>query len=336
MSRQFWIASGHHLLDHDASGYLVATAEYWRVYLARPEIVPPADACLIERALYDRLRRDPYAGVPAEEVAHIGDRDARENWRYFLAYRDHVRAHPTLEAAYVAFARGKSPTLPPLFINQLVHVIARNMLDGEQDPYVWRAAEMLFRAQRLTMRDGVMLLADEEQIDLAVPMVDHASPLTTLFEDARAEQLEILGPASEASYAARSDAHDLVMDFRHGQRARAAFATVIERWVRHLLGVAVTVKPIERLEAQWQWYVGLDADGTRIGNALWAGETSEVAGTERIVALFQLDFGEARDVDDKVAGAPVYLILGMTSGQTIRVKPQNLVVGLPLRTMARA
>jgi Family of unknown function (DUF6352) len=336
MSRQFWIASGHHLLDHDAAGYLVATADYWRVYLARPEIVPPADACLIERALYDRLRRDPFAAVPSDELAHIGDRDARENWRYFLAFRDHVRAHPTLETAYLAFARGKAPQLPPLFINQLVHVIARNMLDGEQDPYVWRAAEMLFRAQRLTMRDGVMLLADEEQIDHAVPMVDHASPLTTLFEDARAEQLEVLGAATAASYAARSDAHDLVMDFRLGYPARAAFAKVIERWVQHLLGVRVRVNPIAGLDAQWQWYVGLDADGTRIGNTLWSAGTSDPAADQRIVALFQLDFVDPSDVDDKVVGAPVYLILGMNAGQTIRVKPQNLVVGLPLRAWARS
>ena len=29
---------------------------------------------------------------------------------------------------------------------------------------------------------------------------------------------------------------------------------------------------------------------------------------------------------------PVYLVLGMTTGNTIRVKPQNLIAGLPLRT----
>jgi hypothetical protein len=150
VSRQFWISSGHHLLDHNPSGHLVATPDFWRVYLARPEIVPPGDACLIERALYGRLRRDPAALVPADEVKHIADRDARENWRYFLAFRDLIAAYPTIEAAYLAFARGKAPTLPPLFINQMVHVILRNALDGEKNPYVLRAAEMFFRAQRLT------------------------------------------------------------------------------------------------------------------------------------------------------------------------------------------
>jgi hypothetical protein len=33
----------------------------------------------------------------------------------------------------------------------------------------------------------------------------------------------------------------------------------------------------------------------------------------------------------RVAGRPVYLILGMTPNRIVRLKPQNLVIGLPLR-----
>ena len=275
MSRQFWVSSGHHLLDHDSAGYLLSTPDYWRVYLARPEIVPPSDACLIERSIYDRLRRDPSAGVPADEIKHIADRDARENWRYFLSLRDHIAAYPTIEAAYLAFAEGKAPALPPLFVNQMVHVILRNALDGEGDPYTLRAAETFFRAQRLTMRDGVMLLADEEQIDHGVPVVDHASPLTGIFEEARAKDLEVLAPATVATYHRRSDAFDLVMDFRHGEAARTGFARVIELWLAHLLGLEVKVASIERLDESWRWFVGLDEQGTKIGNALWSEQTPD-------------------------------------------------------------
>ncbi len=331
MSRQFWVSSGHHLLDHDNAGYLLATPDYWRVYLARPEIVPPPDACLVERAIYDRLRRDPSAAVPANELKHIADRDARENWRYFLGLRDHIASHPTIEAAYLAFAGGKSPSLPPLFVNQMVHVILRNALDGEVDPYTLRAAETFFRAQRLTMRDGIMLLADEEQIDHGVPVVDHASPLTGIFEDARAKDLDVMTPATVATYHRRSDAFDLVMDFRHGEAARAGFARVIERWLAHLLAVDVKVTPIERLAESWRWFVGLDEQGTKIGNALWNGQTPDDDGASRIVALFKLEFTHAADMLDDVAGEPVFLILGMTKGNTIRVKPQNLLAGLPLK-----
>ena len=336
MSRQFWIASGHHLLDHDPSGRLVATPDYWRVHLARPEIVPPANACLIERAIHDRLRRNPAAVVAAQEIKDIADRDARENWRYFLALRDHVSAHATVEAAYLAIARGQAPKLPPLFIDQLAHVILRNILDGEADPYVLRAAELFFRPQRLTLHDGVMRLADEEQIDDATSVGDHASPLTAVFEDARARDLAVLTAETAATYHRRSDAFDLVMDFRPDSAGRAGFARVIERWIAHLLGLSVTVTPIDRLEDAWSWFVGLDAEATTIGNALWEGKTPPQDGANRIVALFRLEFANASDMLEPVAGRPVYLLLGMTPRKVIRVKPQNLICGLPLKSQNAA
>ena len=34
---------------------------------------------------------------------------------------------------------------------------------------------------------------------------------------------------------------------------------------------------------------------------------------------------------DKVQGEPVYLILAMTPDKLLRMKPQNLVTGLPIR-----
>ena len=336
MSRQFWISSGHHLLDHDENGYLLPTTDFWRVYLARPEIVPPSDACLVERALYDRLRRDPFADVPADEMGHIADRDARENWRHFLAFRDHVTKSGTIEAALMHVAKRSFPTvtLPPLFVNQMVHLIARNMLDDEADPFVLRAAEMLFRPQRQTIRDGVLLVADEEQIDLGVPVVDHASPLTQFFEEARASELEILSDANAATYWKRSDAFDLVMDFRHGKHARTALAKALERWTLHMLGHVVKIEPIERIEGTWKWYVGLDADATRIANDLWDSEVPrEAVGLDRIVALFRLVFADPAVMIDRVSGEPVYLVLATSTTGTIRLKPQNLLVNLPLKRL---
>ena len=47
--KDFWIASGHHLLDRNASGGLVVTDEYLKAYFARPELMPPDDACEVER-----------------------------------------------------------------------------------------------------------------------------------------------------------------------------------------------------------------------------------------------------------------------------------------------
>jgi len=50
-----------------------------------------------------------------------------------------------------------------------------------------------------------------------------------------------------------------------------------------------------------------------------------------VVGLFALTFRDASIVLDKVKGEPVYLILAMTGDKTIRMKPQNLISGLPIR-----
>ena len=53
-----------------------------------------------------------------------------------VAFRDHLLAHKTLEAAYLDLMRRGVGNTPPLFLNQLVHVILRNALDGCDDPFV--------------------------------------------------------------------------------------------------------------------------------------------------------------------------------------------------------
>ena len=47
-----------------------------------------------------------------------------------INFRDHLLRHKTLEAAYADLVRRDLSRTPPLFINQLVHVILRNALDG--------------------------------------------------------------------------------------------------------------------------------------------------------------------------------------------------------------
>ena len=330
-AHDFWLSSGHHLLDHDANGRLVVTDEFLKIYLARPEIMPPDDACIVERGLYQKLARTPRAPIAANEIRDIADRDARENWLHLVTFRDTLVSAQTVEAAYINLVRASKVATPPLFLNQLVHVIARNMLDGERDPYIVRAAEALYRPQRLTIKDGVMLLADEELVD-GTNVNDHTSPLVAIFGDAKARNLDVMTPELALSYFERSDAYDLVMDFRQGQPARLAFAKVIARWVEHLLGLKVRVEPLDKVEqAEWAWFAGLDQEGTRIGNALWKGDEPPENGRERIVALFTLTFDDPADMLARVAGKPVFLILGMTPNRIIRLKPQNLVTGLPLR-----
>ena len=329
----FWVSSGHHLVDRDESGRLVVTDDFLKVYLARPEVVPPDEACIVERAVHQRLMRDPRAPVETAEVGDIADRDARENWRHLLAFRNHLLRHPTLEAAYLALARAPKVTVPPLFLNQLVHVILRNLLDAERDPFVLRAAEMMFRPQRLTLKDGILLLADADVVDGA-NADPHAAPLVAIFGDARARGLDVLLADTADDYFARSDAFDFVVDFRFGEPARAAFARVLEIWVAGLLGIEVRIAPVERIaEASWAWFVGLDQDATQIGNALWRGEEPPTQGRDRIVALYQLTFADQRRMLEKVRGAPISLILAMSPDRVVRVKPQNILAGLPLQSL---
>lgn len=328
----FWASSGHVFLDHDADGRLVPTDEFIKAYLARPEIVPPEDACLVERAIHARLLRAPRDEVPADEIKLVGDRDARENWRHFIAFRDHLLASGSLERAYVSLFRQGQVRTPVLFLNQLTQLIVRNMLDGETDAFRLRAAELLFRPQRLSIRDGVPLVADEELIGDSTT-ASHHSPLMAVFADARSRELDILTMENAPQYFARSDAFDMVLDFRHGGPGRAALARVLETWTRHMTGADVHIEPLERLDGEeWRWFVGLDQEGTSIGNALWRGEEPPDAGRDRIIALFRLVFADPADMLERVAGAPVYLILGMTTSRVVRMKPQNLVIGLPLRT----
>src|SRR5690606_5362103 len=114
--------------------------------------------------LHGALLANPQMPVPASDIAAIADSDARENWELLIEFRDRLLRHKTLEAAYVDLVRGDLSRTPPLFINQLVHVILRNALDGVDDPRVLRAAEMFFRTQRVTVHEGSLIAADEETV----------------------------------------------------------------------------------------------------------------------------------------------------------------------------
>src|SRR5438128_6913013 len=89
----FWLSCGHHLLDRDEGGGLVVTDEFLKAYLARPELAPPPEACVVERTLHAGLLADPRRRVEPGEIAAIADADARENRALLIAFRDLLLAH---------------------------------------------------------------------------------------------------------------------------------------------------------------------------------------------------------------------------------------------------
>jgi len=330
----FWLSCGHHLLDRDTGGGLVVTDEFLKVYLARPELAPPPEACVVEKTLHAALMADPRRAVGADEIATIADSDARENWQVMIAFRDLLMRHKTVEAAYLNVVRS-SLRIPHIFLNQLVHVIMRNALDGCADPFVLRAGELFFRTQRMTLHEGSLIAADEETIGgiSGTP----TSPLVSMLGIPTEAEIDIMSDDNAAHYFEHSDLFHVALDLTAGRRGHAALAEAMRRWIVHVLGVEVEIEPLAELhDAKFSWYVGLDTEGSRIGDLLWGGEELDEATASRVVGLFRLTFRDPGIVIEKVEGEPVYLILAMTHDKLLRFKPQNLVTGLPVRHLEAA
>jgi Family of unknown function (DUF6352) len=328
----FWLSCGHHLLDRDDGGGLVVTDEFLKAYLARPELAPPAEACVVERTLHAALLADPRRPVDAVDIAAIADADARENWTVMIGFRDLLTAHPTLEAAYLHLARNGFDGTPLLFVNQIVHAILRNVLDDCDDGYALRASEFFFRSQRLTTHEGSLIAADDETV--AGTNAGAASPLVSMLGLPAEAAIDVLNDDNVHEYWERSDRFDMALDLTAGRRGLAALGDVIARWIGHLLAIEVDVEPLtEARDINLTWYVGLDAQGTKIGDDLWNGEELDDAARQRVVGLYRLTFRDPGPVLDKAKGEPIYLIMAMTPDGSLRMKPQNLVTGLPINQL---
>lgn len=326
----FWLSCGHHLLDREDGGGLAVTDDFLKVYLARPELIPPPEACAVERTLHAALLADPRMSVSETEIATVADADARENWQLLIAFRDHLLRHKTLEAAYVDLIRCGVGSTPPLFINQLVHVILRNALDGVIDARVARAAELFFRTQRATVYEGSLIAADEETVGGGSQ--SPVTPLVSMLGLPLEAKIDVLNDDNAETYWERSDRFDMALDLTAGRAGLAALAEAMRRWIGHVLAVEVDVEPLTTLhDAALTWYVGLDVDATKIGNALWNGEDLDDTAMSRVVGLFRLSFCDPSVMLEKVKSEPVYLIFAMTPDNMIRMKPQNLLTGLPIR-----
>jgi hypothetical protein len=105
----------------------MVTDEWLKAYLARPELRLHPDPSAAEKRLYEALFAEPQRRVVPEEIAAIADADARQNWELMIAFCDPLLRHKTLEAVYLDLIRHGVANTPPLFLDQLVHVILRNV-----------------------------------------------------------------------------------------------------------------------------------------------------------------------------------------------------------------
>jgi hypothetical protein len=333
--RDFWHDSGYHLLTETAEGRLGVSDDFLRAYLMRPEIRPVEESCAAERALHESLMADPRRAVSEPEIAQLQDPDAQDNYRVVLGFRDYLLDAGDIEASYLGCFTGPAGAqVPPLFLDQMAHVILRHILDGTGDGLRARAAELLFREQRITIQDGNILSADAETVEMYAASGGFGA-LGQLISEAqtplRSVELEVLDERNPDLYWGRDQAYDTVLNLSFAGGGLDALCRVLEAWVRHFLAIEVNIQPVQKIrDERWVWHVGLDAEGSALLNDLYTGEEVDEARMTRLLSLFRLEFGDSRVMRRSIAGRPVYLAMAMSEDSRLRLKPQNLLVSLPL------
>ena len=330
----FWPSCGYRLLAVDDDRRLRVRDDFLRGYLLRPELAPVRESCRAEIALHEMLLSDPRARVSDNEVAAIEDPDARDNLRIWLRFRDRLLRAPTLEAAYVGLFEGEGVDVPPLFVHQLTQILLRHILGTDADPIEARVAEMLFRAQKISVLNDAVMAADEQSVELLATTGSLGSLGELLAQNrtpARTVDLDVLSEDNADTYWTRDERFDLAVSLNRGQPALAALCRVLQRWVAHFLAVDVTIAPErEIVDARWVWHVGLDAEASALLNDLYNGVDVPDERRERLLCLFALRFADPAAMRPAIAGRPVYLAMAMDRQNRLRLKPQNLLLNLPL------
>jgi hypothetical protein len=331
----FWPSSGYRHLTVGADHRLTVTDAFLRIYLLKPELAPVTESCDAELALHDALVANPRHAVGERDLAAIRDEDARDNYRIWLRFRDRLASAPSLEAAYTRLFQGDGVDVPPSFVHELTAVLLRHILGDAADPFEARAAEMLFRAQTVAvLEDGAVMAADEATVELFATTGGFGSLgelLASQKTPMRTVDLDVLTRENADEYWQRDERRDLSISLNRGQPGLDALARVLERWVRHFCGVEVRIVPQRRIDDErWAWHVGLDAEASSILNDLYNKVDVDEARMGRLVALFQLDFANPADMRPAIAGRPVYLAMAVDERRRMRLKPQNLLLNLPL------
>ena len=331
----YWRSCGYRLLTVGADGRLTVTDDFLRSYLVRPELAPIRESCAGELALHDALLGNPRKNVAADELAAITDPDARENYGIWLRFRARLLAANSLEAAYVELFQGTGVDVPPLFVQQLTQVLLRHILGSGSAPMEARAAEMLFRPQRIAvLEDGAVMAADETTVDLFATTGGFGSLGELLAQNrtpARDIELDVLDTENAEQYWERDERHDLSVSLNRGRPALDALCRVLERWVRHFLGIDVTIKDERAIDdKRWVWHVGLDAEASGLLNDLYNDVDIDEQRMGRLLCLFSLEFANPADMRPAIAGRPVYLAMAMDGERRLKLKPQNLLLNLPL------
>ncbi|MDY0056783.1 MAG: DUF6352 family protein [Methyloversatilis sp.] len=300
-THRWWPDSLRPLVGRNAAGRLLVTEALLRSWMSRPELALVDDSCVAERALAASLQAAPARIVEHGEIAAIADADARDNWFAYVAFRDRVLAQPDIESAWLELFLDGLSGIAPLFVPQLTEIILHALLEDCDDPLMWRAAELFFRSQRATPR---------------------------------AASLDVLDAANAAELYARAGRR-AVLPLNVGQPGLDALCRVMQRWIAHFYGCAVRISPQKDIrDDRWAWHIGLDREAMDLLNTLYEGGELAPDRVARIVALFRLDFVDPQEMRVELRrdgeARPVWMALAMDEAGRVQMKPQNLLLNLPL------
>jgi uncharacterized protein DUF6352 len=331
----YWRSCGYGLLGTSAARRLVVTDEFLRSFLIRPELAPLPESSAAERALHRSLQDDPRRAVPEAEIDAMADADARENYRIWLRFRARLLAAPDLESAYVGLFQGGGVDVPPLFVHQLTQILLRHILGESPEAMEARAAEMLFRAQTVSvLDDGAVMAADRETVERLASTGGFGSLGELLARNrtpTRTIELDVLSDEGGDAYWGRDEQYDFAVSLNRATGALTALCRVLERWIQHFLAVEVAIRQRSEIDdARWVWHVGLDAEASALLNDLYNRVDVGEERRQRLLCLFELTFAAPSDMRPSIAGRPVYLAMAMDQERLLKLKPQNLLLNLPL------
>jgi hypothetical protein len=336
--KPFWIHSGLALLDVDDVGGLLVTDDFLRAYLLRPELAALDESGPRELALRASLMDEPRRVVADSELEAVEDADTRGNYRLFLSLRRRLLEASTIQAAYarifVDARKAGRIEVAPLFVDQLAQILIHHILADCSDGLTLRMAELWFREQAVTLHEGRVVLADAEVVEGRRMDPGYGSIGRLLAQGnvgAAGVDLDVIDAANAAEYFGRDERHDFAVELTVGRKSAEVFAGLIAQWVRHMLGIALDVRPLGSVEDdRWRWHLGLDRSASDLLDKLWRGEGLEPGEHRRLLLILRADFKDLNDQLEDVAGKPAYMGLAMDEGQRLVFKPQNLLLNLPL------
>ena len=327
------------MLEPDDDDCLKITDAFLRAYWERPEVAPVEESCSAELTLHRELVGNPRRTVIDQDFAAFADPDAVENYRVVLDFRDRLVAAGTIESAYLRLFREGAVAITPIFIDQMAQILARHIIGSSRDPFRARAAELLFREQQASFMDGAILLGYKETVNILGVQSEKNGGFGAMGEllvegGIRPRQVELdvlLEDTAAERYWPENEKFDTVLDLTFARPGLDALCRVLELWVHHLLQAEVSIQPVPQInDERWVWHVGLDVEATALLNDLYEAKDIDEARLENLLSLFSLEFKDPSLMRTDIAGRPVYLALCRSDDGRVRMKPQNLVINLPL------